>query len=186
MGSLSEKTFWKWGSLGESKLWIIKRGSFSDRRFENGDQCGRTYPSRIFRECPPPPRPTRRSLGSNILMSGDQNKKKKKINKDTLLICDLTPPNEASNPYSVKIIFMKNFTHNIFSLCLSCRYLSKSAWQADRDEGRPQSSYRYSRFGNKAITVHKEGKVVTKKDTETTQSVLCSVMWSVMWLTHSL
>ena len=53
-GSLSERTFWKWGSLGESKMWKIKRGSFSDRRFENGGQCGRTYPSHIFRECPPP------------------------------------------------------------------------------------------------------------------------------------
>ena len=48
------KAFWKWGSLGESKMWKIKRGSFSDRRFENGGQCGRTYPSHIFRECPPP------------------------------------------------------------------------------------------------------------------------------------
>ena len=30
----------------------IKRGSFSDRRFENGGQCGRTYPSHIFRSAP--------------------------------------------------------------------------------------------------------------------------------------
>ena len=29
-----------------------KKGSFSDRRFENGGQCGCTYPSHIFRECP--------------------------------------------------------------------------------------------------------------------------------------
>ena len=35
-------------------MWKIKRGSFSDMRFENGGQCGRTYPSHIFRECPPP------------------------------------------------------------------------------------------------------------------------------------
>ena len=41
------------GSLGEGKC--AKKGSFSDRRFENGGQCGRTYPSHIFRECPPPP-----------------------------------------------------------------------------------------------------------------------------------
>ena len=57
-GSFSERAFWKWGSLGESKMWKIKRGSFSDRRFENGGQCDRTYPSHIFRECPwaaPPP-----------------------------------------------------------------------------------------------------------------------------------
>ena len=53
MGSLSERAFWKWGSLGESKMWKIKRGSFSDRRFENGSQCDRTYPSHIFRECCP-------------------------------------------------------------------------------------------------------------------------------------
>ena len=56
-GSLSERAFWKWGSLGESKMWKIKRGSFSDRRFEIGGQCGRTNPSHIFRECPPPPPP---------------------------------------------------------------------------------------------------------------------------------
>ena len=31
----------------------IKWGSFNDRRIENGGQCGRTYPSHIFRECPP-------------------------------------------------------------------------------------------------------------------------------------
>ena len=54
-GLLSERAFWKWGSLGESKMWKIKRGSFSDKRFENGGQCGRTYPSHIFRECLPPP-----------------------------------------------------------------------------------------------------------------------------------
>ena len=31
-----------------------KRGSFSDRRrFETGGQCDRTYPSRIFKGCPP-------------------------------------------------------------------------------------------------------------------------------------
>ena len=54
MESLSERTLWKWGSLDESKLWIIKRGSFSDRRFENRGQCGRTYPSHIFRDSPPP------------------------------------------------------------------------------------------------------------------------------------
>ena len=53
MGSLRETAFWKWGSLGESKMWKIKRGSFSDRRFENGGQCGRTYLSRIFWEWPP-------------------------------------------------------------------------------------------------------------------------------------
>ena len=53
-GLLSERAFWKWGSLGESKMWKIKRGSFSDRRFENGGQCGRTYPSHIFRESPTP------------------------------------------------------------------------------------------------------------------------------------
>ena len=29
------------GSLGENKMWKM-RGSFSDRRFENGVQCGRT------------------------------------------------------------------------------------------------------------------------------------------------
>ena len=30
-----------------------KKGSFSDKQFENGGQCGRTYPSHILRECPP-------------------------------------------------------------------------------------------------------------------------------------
>ena len=30
-----------------------KKGSFSDRRFENGGQSGRTYLSHISRECPP-------------------------------------------------------------------------------------------------------------------------------------
>ena len=53
MGSLSVRTFWKWGSFGEDKMWKVKRGSFSDERFENGGQCGRTYPSRIFRKCLP-------------------------------------------------------------------------------------------------------------------------------------
>ena len=52
-GSLSERAFWKWGSLGESKMWKIKRGSFSDRRFENGGQWGHTYPSRILGSDPP-------------------------------------------------------------------------------------------------------------------------------------
>ena len=36
-------------------MWKIKRGSFSDRRFENGGQCGRTYPSDILGSAPPPP-----------------------------------------------------------------------------------------------------------------------------------
>ena len=56
-GSLSERAFWKWGSLGESKIWKIKRGSFSDRLLENGGQCSRTYPSHIFRKYLPPPPP---------------------------------------------------------------------------------------------------------------------------------
>ena len=30
------------------------RGSFSDRRFENGGQCGRTCPSHILGGCPHP------------------------------------------------------------------------------------------------------------------------------------
>ena len=33
-------------------IWLPPPGSFSNRRFENGGQCGRTYPSHIFRECP--------------------------------------------------------------------------------------------------------------------------------------
>ena len=53
LGVIKWESIWKWGSLGESKMWKIKRGSFSDRRFENGGQCGRTYQSRILREYPP-------------------------------------------------------------------------------------------------------------------------------------
>ena len=34
-----------------------QKGVINDKRFENGGQYGRTstYPSHIFRECPPPP-----------------------------------------------------------------------------------------------------------------------------------
>ena len=53
-GSFSERAFSKWGSLRESEMREIKRGSFSDRRSESGGLFCRTSPSPIFRECPPP------------------------------------------------------------------------------------------------------------------------------------
>ena len=41
IGSYSENVFRKYGALGYSKIWKIKRGSFSDMRFEKGSQCDR-------------------------------------------------------------------------------------------------------------------------------------------------
>ena len=38
------------------------------------------------------------------------------------------------------------------------------------------STYKYSRYGNEAVIVHKEGKMVTKKDSQNVQSAICIVM----------
>ena len=70
IGSLSETAFCNRGSLGESKMWRIKRGSFRDRGFENGSQCGHTYPSHIFREYSPPPQFLQVNLQESMLILG--------------------------------------------------------------------------------------------------------------------
>ena len=44
-----------------------KKGSFRDRRFENGGQCHRTYPSHILGSAPPPPPSTSIKVYENLV-----------------------------------------------------------------------------------------------------------------------
>ena len=66
-------------------MWKIKRGSFSDRRFENGGQCGRTYPSHIFRECPPPRGDKPYTEVCYILIYSDYTNSKYKFMNDMII-----------------------------------------------------------------------------------------------------